>query len=165
MCIGAFAAPFVDPRGSWVLLAVVAALVTYYGFQSNVIYSGFCVLLGVEMLYGFPPAVLSLAYLLVAYACIGMQRFISMVPWSHRDGWALGECLQAIFFAWVFSLSTLVVSVPVGALLYRWGMMGLRVQSLLDPSLAIILLLFSAGVLIAVRRMTIPFRRAILFGS
>ncbi len=165
VCVGALLAPLVDPRGSFWLLAVVVALVIYHGLRPGVIYAGFFVLFGVELLYGFPPAVLSLAYLLAAYVFTGMQRFISMTPWSQRDDWTLGEGFQATLLSWIFSWSAMLTSVLIGAVLYDSGMIQLRIQSLLDTSFALALFFFSAIVLVAARRMTIPFRRAILFGS
>jgi hypothetical protein len=158
-------APVVHRDGQLWLIAAAAALAAYYGMTARSVYGATAVLLVTDVLYGGFVGSTSVAFIGAVLAALFVRRYISLPVWANRDGWRVGDVVRTLLLAWFICAGTVLLSVLVGDALYGFGRPWTRIAGIASPAIAFQPLVVSALVCIVVRRVTIPFRRAILFGT
>ncbi|MCC6405101.1 MAG: hypothetical protein IT405_01805 [Candidatus Yanofskybacteria bacterium] len=159
----AILAPLAGPGASWILVVLVATVLAYDGPTDSVVYGTLALLCGVELVYGIPLGVLSLAYAIAVVCVVLVSRFVSLTPWVSQDGWRVGDVVRTFVCALgVFSIMA-VGGVGVSVLIYGSGAFILRLRTLPLPPPAW-LIGVCVAVLVLLRRADEPFRRRVIFG-
>lgn len=151
------------PGASWLLVVLAAIVLAYDGPTDAAVYGMLALLVGVELIYGIPLGVLSIAYA-AAVACFVLAgRFVSLAAWASLDGWRVGDILRTLICGLILFCIMAVVGVAVGAVFYGSGAFMLRLQMLPLPP-PVWLVAVGIGVLVILRRADEPFRRPVIFG-
>jgi hypothetical protein len=159
------ALPLAGPSMIMMVLAWCAALTAYRGLRSAAVYPLVIVLFAIEVLYGIAPGTLSLAYVSMVFLMLIFQRFIALPPWELTDGWRIGDAVRTLgMFAGMFAL-IIISGAVIGRVIYGYPMSVWILQGMLFSSSMVPIILSSIILIIAVRRITVPFRRSLIFGA
>ena len=156
--------PLADAEGMLWLIAAVAAMTVYEGARAPIVYSMLAMILAVELIYGADVGVSSLGYISAVGLYSMARRFISIPAWATQDGWHVADALRASLFGLLFYLVTVIASTVIGNILFAYGNVLLRLQSLVDVHAIVVPFCICSATMIVMRRMAMPFRREILFG-
>lgn len=156
--------PALHPDGQLWVIAVASTAVMYWGARTPVVYTIVLLLVGVEVLYGGDVGSVSGAFVVTVAVLALLRRVISIQPWAAREGWGIGDLLRTVALSWVCSLCVVALSLLVGDMLFGYDRLWIRVQSMWNAPLLRTTFVVCVVSSVMLRRMTVPFRRAILFG-
>lgn len=157
--------PLAVPGAQFGIIAIAAALTAYNGFRTRTVAPVFLALLLIEVCYGSTAGGSSLPYLIAVVVFVALQRFVALPSWADRDGWRVSDLVRTTLTGYLMSALILVVSTVIGTGAVNADGWWFRIAALgYTPALMTVLVLVPlTGVI--VRRMAVPFRRAILFGQ
>lgn len=147
----------------WIVAAVVAATM-YYQFHSHIVYGAIAFLVVADLIAGSDVGVLPIAYMVVVGCAMAIRHFIAFPDWSVRGGWRAVDIIQSSVVALLLTMMTEVLSVFIGNVMFSYGETAARVAVLFRVVGVAEVLLVCVFVLIILRRIEMPFRRAITFG-
>jgi hypothetical protein len=163
-----FLSPIIGDRIGLPLFAVsMGALLAYDGVTARSLTWPLLMLIGVECVWGIDLGTLSLAYATTLLCLAFAESVVAFVPFSRVTDWAplmiIRGGITAAILAWLMSF----FSVLIQAWVYGHGSLGILISAAYRPwasHLALIALL-SAGALIVLHRIRIPFRRRVVFNT
>jgi len=160
----AVAVPLVAPAALPFAAAVLGVRLAYDGPRSHGVVAVAGILLAVELVAGMDLGILTVPYLAVAVAAAGAARVLTLSPLSDADGWRLRPLVRTTLTACVLTAVITAGSVLV-ALLYGHGSAGQRFAVSFTPDAIRGGIAACVLLLLAFRRIDVPFRRRILFAS
>ncbi len=160
----ALAVPAFGAYGYTVLVACFAVQYVYESMSALKLITMCVLAVGIELLYGYPAGILSIATLATATLYAIASRFILMTPWAPQRGWHLGDAVRACMQACIWYAVFVANSVAVLILVYHDGVFMRSLMTILTTSSGVALATIVVG-LIIMRRIDVPFRPRIQFGT
>jgi hypothetical protein len=157
--------PVFRPDGQLWMIAALSTLTVYEGATTRVVYGSTVFLALSEIIYGGDVGVASIGYICAVVLFLMVRRFLSVTAWSTQDGWRLVDAARTLVAGVLFCMSALACSVVAGHLIFGYGLIAERIVSLLTTGYIIPIVWICAATAVIVRRIAIPFRREILFGT
>jgi hypothetical protein len=157
--------PLVSPPPFPFIPAVAGALLAYDGTDRRTLALVCSFLIIVELAGGIHLGMLSLSFLGTALLLSLAGRVFAVPPWAGADGWHPADMLRAMLVATLLALAMMAGSILIGATVYGLGSPLVRLAVMLTPNTVGTLAAVAAAMLVALRRIDVPFRRAIRFGT
>jgi hypothetical protein len=157
-------APALHPNGQLWVIAVASTAVVYWGIRGPVVYTLLLLLVATEVLYGGDVGSVSGAFAVTVGVLVLLRRVITIQSWASQEGWRVGDMLRTVVVAWVFTLCVVALSILVGDVLFGYDRLWVRILSLWSVRIMGTSFVVCTVASVMLRRMTVPFRRAILFG-
>ena len=152
------------PTGIPLIPALLGAQLAYDGSDRRVLAwtTGFLVML--ELFFALDLGVLSLAYLATAAALSVLGRLVSLTPWTASDGWDVQDYLRTVVVACIGAAMVTTASTLVETL-YGYGILVPRLATHLTAHAVGWLVPLCGLALLVMRRLDMPFKRRIRFGT
>jgi len=149
------------------IFAIAAgAILVYEGLEQGPVLRFFLLLVLVELIYGLDIGILSLAYLCTAATMVVISQWINISPLMRESGWSPAALIRSLVVGVLLAATMTAFSIIVGIVLYHYQSLHMRLAVALGH-LGIWWMLV-AGMAIAVlflRRIDMPFRRRVVFGT
>jgi hypothetical protein len=153
------------PLGSILVIIAVASALAYEGHGRLFFPRSLSFIVLIELFWAFDLGVISLPYTVAAASMTLTERFISISPLSHQEGWRLIDILRSWIFAVAISWMVILGSSVVESIFYRRGIIFERAAASLSAGYLWIVPLGCVVALVILRRIDVPFRRHITFNS
>lgn len=162
--LAALCVPALGAHGYTMLVACFAVYYVYESMSAPKLISMCVLAVSIELLYGYPVGILSIATLTTAALYAIASRFILMTSWAPQRGWHFGDAVRACAQAFVWYAVFVLSSVAVLVLVYHEGVFTRSLMTIATSSSGVALMTIAVGLTI-VRRIDVPFRPRIQFGT
>lgn len=142
-------------------------LLAYDGLDTHMVGWSLFLLVACEIFWGLDLGVLSLSYLGTAFVLRIAVQFMSITPVIREGGWAPISLIRGSVVGWLLALLMMACAAAVESGIYQRGSF-LTLLSWTYYPLGVVLKGTLVGVILgilALRRIDIPFRREIHFGT
>ena len=162
---GSFLIAPLFPEGASLGLLALAVLIAYDGTNGQTTRYVSLFVVAVELLFGLDIGVLVLPYLIACVLWHGAQRVTPLNPWAQANGWHSVDIARTTASAGLLWSVMMVISVTVEAGIYGHGLFVQRISLAFGATPLWIVVLFGVCILMLLRRIDVPLRERIRFGT
>jgi hypothetical protein len=148
-----------------IIVILAACCLAFYGTSRSLVIGWVGILIILEGITGHDVGVFALPFLIASILWLLSQSVIMLPPWHGSDSWRLIEGIRTVCIAVATALMMVMGATAVESFIYGYGFFVLRLTTVLRMIVWWQLVGGCAALLLLLKRLEVPWRRAIHFGA